>query len=290
MKIRKAIVTAAGFGTRMFPITKSVQKEMMPILERPIIDYIVNDCVAAGIEEIIFIVSQHDHSVEHYYSEQTYILDYLKKLNKSEKYAPIANLHTKCKFTFEVQGDDLPYGTAVPVMLAEPHVKDEEAFLILMGDDFFYHEDGGSEIKAMLETFEKSGAEGLITAIKVAPELVCKYGIATYKEENGNKYLLDQVEKPEPGEVDSDLATISKYIFTPAIFKYFEGQQLDTKSGELYFTYTYRAMAKEHNVVLHEAQGKYLDCGYLLGWLQANLIMAKSRPELWAELKNLLKD
>lgn len=288
MKIKKAIIPAAGYGTRFLPITKTVQKEMLPILQKPVIDYVVDDCLAAGIEEIIFVVKDQDEQIRHYYSEDEYVKRYLEKMNKFEKYAPIANLHTKAKFTFVVQKESDPYGTAVPVMLAKDEVINEEAFLVLMGDDFFYHADGSSEVADMIKLFKDSNAQGLVTTINVSRDVISKYGIADYREENGFRYLTKQVEKPEPDEITSTLATISKYIYTPKIYKYFEGQQPDPKTGEMYLTTTYTALAQDEKVVLHTPKGEYLDSGYLSGWLKANLTLAKKDAALWQELKDFV--
>ena len=130
MKIKKAIITAAGFGTRFFPVSKSIQKEMLPLLNKPIIDYVVDDCLRAGIEEIIFVVNDTNDQIRHYYSEDKKIYNHLKFLNKLKKYEKSEGLHTKAKFSYIIQQAEGIYGTAVPVMLSYDHVKDEEAFLV----------------------------------------------------------------------------------------------------------------------------------------------------------------
>lgn len=285
MKITKAIILAAGYGTRFLPITKTVQKEMLPLLQRPFIDYVVDDCIKAGVTDIIFVVKENDVQIRHYYAEDQYLKRYLDKMHKPEKYLPVADLHTKAKFTFVEQHESDPYGTAVPVLLAKEHLINEEAFLVIGGDDYFYNEDGSSEMAKMIELFNASGAEGLVTCIDVPRELISKYGIATYREENGFKYLTKQVEKPEPNQVNSTLATISKYIFTPKIYTALEGQELDAKSGELYLTTAYDKLAQNEKVVLYNPSGEYLDAGYLAGWLKANLSLAHANSELWEQIK-----
>jgi UTP--glucose-1-phosphate uridylyltransferase len=183
MKIKKAIITAAGFGTRFLPITKTIQKEMLPVLNKPMIDYLVDDCVNAGIEEIIFVVKENDTQIQHYYAEDLSLKGYLERMKKPEKYSSVEGLHTKAKFSFVYEKENDPYGTTMPVWLSREYVQNEEAFLILGGDDYIYNKDGSNEVKKKMETFEKSGAEGLMNCINVPKEIVHKYGIAEYKEE-----------------------------------------------------------------------------------------------------------
>lgn len=290
MKIKKAIISAAGFGTRFLPITKTIQKEMLPILSKPIIDYLVDECINAGIEEIIFVVNENDNQIQDYYSEDLYFKRYLERMNKADRYELIENIHLKAKFTFVFQKEEDPYGTAVPVYLAKDFVENEEAFLVVMGDDFFYNADGSNEIVKMIRVFEESESKGLVSCITVPKELVGKYGIAEFREENGYKYLTNQIEKPQPDTVSSNFVTISKYIFTPEIYKYINIEETDPKSGELFLTTAYTKFAKENKMVIYEPTGEYLDSGYVIGWLKANIIVAKNNPVIWKELMPFLED
>ncbi len=289
MSIRKAIIATAGFGTRFLPISKTIQKEMLPILDRPLVDYIVSDCVKAGIEEIIFVVNEHNDQVIHFYRENRRLQEYLKRMNKSQLYSQVAHLHTEAKFTFVRQLDNDLYGTATPLKLAESHVKDEPAFLVLMGDDFIYNGENNSAIADMIMTHEKSGAAGLITCVTKPDEILHKYGIAELKEQNGYQFLTNLVEKPAPGTAPSNLANISKYIMTPEVFKILADQKPNPSSGELYITDTILELAHRQSVVVHTPQGEYLDGGYLAGWLKANLMVLNSRPELKAEIAEFVK-
>lgn len=289
MKIRKAIITCAGFGTRFLPISKTIQKEMLPVIDRPLIDYVVDDCVKAGIEEIIFVINKHNYQVLHYYRENQRLYQYLEKMGKLDRYEKLKDLHSKAKFHFVKQSDEDQYGTAMPVLLAKDYIKDEEAFLVLMGDDFIYNSNGNSEAQRMIETFENSGAKGLVTCIEKPEELLHKYGIAELKEENGYAYLNNLVEKPEPGTAPSNLANISKYIMTPEILDIIENQEPNPKSGELYITDSITQMAELGKVVVHKPEGEYLDGGYPLGWLLTNLTVAKNDPEMWSAIKEFVQ-
>lgn len=288
MIIKKAVITAAGYGTRFFPLTKTIQKEMIPILNKPLIDYVVDDCIEAGIEEIIFIVKDSDRQLRHYYSESMEVKEYLERMNKMDKYDSLSLLHTKAKFTFVNQTANEPYGTATPLKLARQHVEDEEAFVMLMGDDFIYNKDGSSETKKMIDYFVQSNGSALASFVKRPKELLVKYGVAEIRNENNYNYLTNIIEKPEPGEEPSDLCNISKYIFTPKIFDDLENQELNPIHKELLITDTLTNLAKKSPVTVYSTTGEYLDGGFVEGWLKANLLVASKDPQLLSSLKEYI--
>ncbi|MBP7740914.1 NTP transferase domain-containing protein [Candidatus Woesebacteria bacterium] len=289
--IKKALITCAGFGTRFLPITKTIQKEMLPILNKPIIDYVVDDCIEAGIEEIIFVVKESESKlVESYYTEYRSLKQHLEKMGKLEMYKDVLSRHEKTKFTFVTQTIADKYGTAIPVQLAKEHLKDEEAFLVFMGDDFIFNPDGKNETKQMIEMFSRSQANALVTCIKKPDEELYKYGIAQIKQENGFNYLKNLVEKPAVGTAPSNLANISQYIFTPEIFDIIEKQGPNEQSGEYYITDSATILAKDKKVCIYTPSGRYLDGGNILGWLKANIIVAKDNPEIKDDLQNFIKE
>jgi len=288
MKIRKAVITAAGYGTRFFPLTKTIQKEMIPILNRPLIDYVVNDCISAGIEEIIFIVKETDQQLRHFYSESLDVKEYLERMGKMDKYVDLSKLHTKAKFTFVNQTASDPYGTATPLRLAKPYVQDDEAFVMLMGDDFIYNRDESSETAKMIEYFNRSNSSALASFIKRPKELLVKYGVAEVKSENNFEYLVNIVEKPEPGKEPSDLCNISKYIFTPKIFESLDRQVINPVHNEWLITDTISLLAQSDSVVVFPTAGEYLDGGFVEGWLKANLLVASQDKELLQSLKEYI--
>lgn len=291
MKIRKAIITSAGFGTRFLPITKTIQKEMLPILNRPLVDYVVDDCLLGGIEEIIFVISEHNSQLVHFYRDNQRLKLYLEKMGKSDQYQQVAQLHTKATFHFVRQSDAEMYGTATPVKLAEKFVKDEDAFLVFMGDDFIFNPDGSSETARMIELFTNSQATGLATCITKPDAELHSYGIAKTSTIAGVEYLTDLIEKPAPGTAPSNLANLSKYIFSPAIFSLLASQKASLQSGELYITDTIADLARQtEKVVIHQPHGIYLDGGNPLNWLKANLTTALHHPRYATEARAMIKE
>lgn len=288
--IRTAVIATAGFGTRFLPVSKTIQKEMLPILDRPLVDYIVSDCVAAGIQKIVFVVNEHNDQIPHFYRENPRLHDYLQRMGKAAMYDQVRHLHDQVEFVFVHQSDADTYGTGTPIKLAEPHVKDESAFLVLMGDDFIFNPDGSSAIAEMIKTFQDSQAEGLITGVEKPDNMLHKYGILELTSQGTYSYLKNFVEKPAPGTAPSNLANISKYILNPSIFEILAHQGTDSRSGELYITDTVLTLAQQQQVVVHIPRGEYLDGGYLAGWLKANLVLLQSRPELKAEIAEFIHE
>lgn len=290
MAITTALITASGFGSRFFPVSKSVQKEMLPVLNRPVLDYLVDDCLMAGITNIIITVREGQPLVPYYYTEQPAVKQFFEERGWGEKYAALEDLHSKASFTFVTQRHEDGYGTAVPVQLAKQYLEGEEAFLYLTGDDFTYSGQGSSAAAQLMQVWEETKAEAVLSCREVDAELTHKYGIVEAREEHGHRFLTTFVEKPAQGTTTSRLANISKWVFTPSVFPLLENQRVDEKSGELYITDTAITLAKDHPVAIHVPQGDYLDCGNVAGWLKANLRVASEDTALWAEISQYVAE
>lgn len=288
MTITKAVITAAGYGTRSFPLTKTIQKEMIPVLNRPLIDYSVDDLIQAGVEEIIFVVKEGDTQLSHFYSESNEVKAYLQRMGKMDKYPELEKLHTKAKFTFVEQKPSDPYGTATPLTLVKDYVKDEEAFFMYMGDNFIYNTDGSSEAEKMMDLFSKSQAKSLAGFISKPRNVLYKYGVAEIYEENGFDFLKGIIEKPKSGEEPSDLVNLSRYIFTPEVFEILNNQKLNSEHSELFITDTLTTQAETDKVVVYRSEAVYLDGGVLEEWLKANLLLASKDPQLLSSLKEYI--
>jgi UTP--glucose-1-phosphate uridylyltransferase len=289
MAIRKALIAAAGFGTRFLPVTKTLQKEMLPVLKRPAIDYIVSDCVAAGVEEIVFVISEHNQQIRHFYESNQRLQSYLHDRGKIGVYdRGLRHLHEQARFRFIVQPDSEQYGTGSPVKLAEPELSGEEAFLVFMGDNFVYNPHGDSEVKQMIDEYEGSGATALVSCTEVPEHDLHLYGVARYEERDGRKFLQEMVEKPARGTAPSRLANISRYIFTPIVFDVLRHQQINQQQQELYLTDTLSLIANEHDVLVHAMDGEYMDCGTPENWLLTNVRLAADDPEMRQRIRGIV--
>ena len=290
MKITKAIIASAGFGTRFLPITKTIQKEMLPVLNKPMIDYVIDDCIKAGIQEFYIIINQHNYQILHYFRENSRLQKYLKKRSKAHLYKQVENLHKKATFHFIRQSDKGQYGTAVPILLARDYLKDEEAFVVLMGDIYFHNDSNKSEVKQMIDSFSSDNALGLISASPMDKKELFRYGVIETKKENGKLYLKHLVEKPSKEKAPSNLINTSKYIFTNKIFDVIKKQKLDPKHNELLITDSVLDLLKYGKVIVNSMKGTFLDTGSVTNWLKANLLAAKKDPQLYKELQKFIKE
>lgn len=289
-RIKKAVISCAGFGTRFLPLSKTIQKEMLPIINRPVIDYIVEDCKKAGINEFVIVINEHNYQPLHYYRENLRLAEYLKQMNKFHLYKQVEDLHQGASFTFIKQTDSDPYGTSIPVLLAKKEISNEEAFLYLTGDDFiFFADKSRSFIAELMSEYYDSQAEAALCSIQVAAETTSQYGIISMKYDGKNHLLEALVEKPDLGKAPSNLANISKYILTPSILPILETQKVNVKSGEYFITDAIEKFAQTNKVLVHQTKGKYLNAGDPTNWLKANLIVAGSDPELKKQLALFLK-
>ncbi|HSE61049.1 MAG TPA: sugar phosphate nucleotidyltransferase [Candidatus Saccharimonadales bacterium] len=272
MKITKAIIPVAGYGTRRLPITKALEKCMLPVCNRPIIDYVVEECVLAGITDLFFVVSDDFEQLRDYYSRNTQLEEYLTKRGKMEALEDILKISEQANFHYIVQDQSGAYGTAVPVWIARDAVEQEEHFVVLMGDDFMFYPNGGNDLKRMMHAIEEHDTAGAILGVQMDEQKISLYGSIVTKEESGVELFNGMVEKPEPGRAPSLMANVSNYIFDKKIFPYLD-KVLETpnESGEHYLTDAVNDYTNAgNNMAVVRSTGTYLDGGNLAGWIEAN--------------------
>jgi UTP--glucose-1-phosphate uridylyltransferase len=274
MKISKAVIPIAGWGTRRLPITKAIEKSMLPIGNRPIVDYVVQDCIAAGITDIYFVISEWMTQVQAYYSDNGTLDTYLIG-NDKEEMLPLVRPPRGVQFHYLVQDTNGKYGTAIPVGLVVPQLEKGESIVVLMGDDFIFNPDGTSEVRRLLESTPENG--NAMLAANVPREMVSHYGVV---ETNEKSEFVRIVEKPRPEQAPSTLINISKYVLNydllTAIARYSEIQL----SGEYYITEPINQyIATGGSMMVVPAQGEYLDGGSEAGWLHANNVVFKAQQQ-----------
>lgn len=269
MNVTKAIIPVAGWGTRMLPITKSIEKCMLPVGARPVIDYVVQDVIAAGIKDIYFVVGEQSDQLESYYRSNIQLNDYLRKKGKSEllkKVSPLAevNIH------FITQPSSGAYGTAVPVGLAAEYINEGESALVLMGDDFVFNPNGANQIRRLIDEASAEGAA--MFGVAVPRESVSRYGVLRL-DERGNYQAI--VEKPSVEEAPSNLINVSKYLLPKALIGEAAKIAPNPARGECEITdVVNNFVAKGGKIAVIQPDGEYLDCGNPAGWLAANNFVA----------------
>ena len=266
MNVTKAIIPVAGWGSRWLPLTKAIEKCMLPIGNRPLIDYIVEDCLKAGIDEFIFVVSEQSVQLEAYYRSNIHLNDYLRR-NGREALLPLV-APIRAKMHFVTQPSYGKYGTAVPVALAADFIDAGESVVVLMGDDFIYNKDGSSEV-ARLIAATPEGQCGLM-AKRVGADEISKYGVIRM-DEQGNYQEI--VEKPALEDAPSDMASIGKYVMTKEVIEMCADVEKSPR-GEYELPDAINVLVAKGGVVkVVPAVGQHLDGGTPESWLHANNVV-----------------
>jgi UTP--glucose-1-phosphate uridylyltransferase len=282
--VRKAVIPAAGLGTRFLPVTKSLPKEMLPIVDKPAIQYVVEEAARAGIEDILMITSRGKASLADYFDRAPELEQHLEAANKHEELKAVQEIADLAQVHYVRQQEPLGLGHAVGV--AREHVGDEP-FAVLLGDDIMHERSG--VLKGMLAAFERHG--GSVVALKtVEPAEISAYGSARVEPvEPGLVRMLEVVEKPRPEDAPSDLALMGRYVFTPEIFDAI-GRLEPGRGGELQLTDAIGLLMAEQAVYGYVFSWGRYDAGNRLDYLRANLELALERPDLGPGLRRLLGD
>lgn len=268
----KAVIPVAGYGTRRLPITKAIEKCMLPILNRPIVDYVVEDCAKAGITDVLFIISDQGDQLKKYYSPNSELEDYLASKGKLNELAELKEVGYGMNFHYKVQARD-KYGTAIPVLEAKDFIGDDEAFVVMMGDDFIYHESGGSTVDDCITAWQQSEATHALISANIEREQVSSYGVIKLDDSNLFEGIVDT---PSIEEAPSTQINVSKYIFSSSIFSYLAGYVNMPRVGEYLVTDVINnARVNNENILVVPAKGTYLDGGSTAGWLHANQFLAQ---------------
>jgi len=287
-KIRKAIIPAAGLGTRMLPATKAIPKEMLPVIDKPVIQYVVEECVRSGIEEIIIVKTPDKNAIVNHFSKNESLEKHLENSNKLELLETVKKISNLAKFHFVDQVG--PYGNGTPVLCAEKYIGDDP-FAVIWGDEFIYATP--PRLAQAMEIFEKYDAGAVISGIKIPNKKdLSKYGIAKVEsvENSNNVYkLLEIVEKPNPDEAPSNLATHGAYLFKPNFYKYLKSTEVG-KSNELWLVDAINALMKDEPIYTFETKNaEYYDTGNKFSYLRTNIEFALRYPEIKDQLIEYLK-
>ena len=267
-QITKAIIPVAGWGTRRLPITKSIEKCMLPIGNRPIVDYVVQDCIAAGITELYFVVGEQSDQVRRYYGRNEPLEAYLERNNKLDQLG--ATLPDGVTVHFVTQPELGAYGTAVPVALAAAQLDSDESIVVVMGDDFIYNQDGSSEIARLIEATPEG--QNSMLGVEVPHEEVSKYGVI---EKTVDNEFIRIVEKPAIEDAPSNLINVSKYVLNAKTLRLIREFVIEPHEGEYYITDPInQAIQAGETMKVVPARGQFLDGGTLEGWLHANQVVA----------------
>lgn len=288
-KIRKAVIPAAGFGTRFLPATKAMPKEMLPIVDKPTIQYIAEEILESGIDQILIISGHAKRAIEDHFDSSPELESHLYEHGKMSVLKEIRKI-SSIKIHYVRQQYMRGLGDAI---LCAKDFVDGEPFGVILGDDVVYHPEKPA-LKQLMEQYEQTGGT-VIGCQCVAPERVSAYGIIAGKEINDKGLLKvdDMIEKPSISEAPSRVASLGRYVITPEVFEVLE-QTAPGKGGEIQLTDALRVMAHAGNVYAYCFEGKRYDTGDKLGFLKATVEYALRRDDFGDDfhtyLKNLTKD
>ncbi|MFA4995907.1 MAG: UTP--glucose-1-phosphate uridylyltransferase [Patescibacteria group bacterium] len=286
-KIRKAVVPVAGYGTRFLPASKAMPKEMLPIVDKPVIQYVVEELAEAGIEQVIFVTSWHKRAIEDHFDRHLELEAKLEKSGKIEQLEKIKRLSELAEFVYVRQKEAKGNGDAI--LTAEKIVGDEP-FVVLWGDDFISAEP--SRTKQLIEAYNKYGTMILGGIRTDKPEDTKRYAYAKGEElENGVIKVSDLIEKPGPENLPSNLAIVSGFVFPPEIFKALKEVKV-ADNAELVYVDGVNQLRKEgQNCMAVEIKnGKYYDCGNITEYLKTNVEMALKRDDINEEFGKFIKE
>src|SRR6476619_3194761 len=273
-RVRKAVFPAAGLGTRFLPATKAQPKEMLPLVDKPIIQYGVEEAVASGVDNIILVTGRGKNAIEDHFDVSVELETFLEARGKTEQLAEIRKISNLINFAYVRQGEPLGLGHAV---LVTKSLVGDEPFAVILGDDVI--DARPPALRQMIDVFEEVG--GPVLAIEEVPhETVSSYGVIDAEEIRPGVYRIrDMVEKPPRDEAPSNLAIIGRYVLTPDIFPALEETATD-RTGEIQLTTGLRRLLKNRPIYGCRIHGVRHDTGNKFGFLKAVVYFALRRPDL----------
>lgn len=286
-KVTKAVITAAGYGTRFLPATKNIPKELLPIINKPTISYVVDQCIEAGIEDIIIVTRFGNHAVEDYFDSEPALEKYLLDKGKKELAEEIKEIYKGANFIFVRQNPEIPYGNAAPIYTVKELIGKNEPFIVSWGDDIILGK--GVGVVELVKMYEKQSADVILNCQISTPEEISRIG-AEVQLKKGSNIVSKIVEKPPASKVKSNLLSFSPYLFTGKIFDYLNPKK-DTKVGEFYIQKGISGIMKDGGVVrANVTKGKWLTNGNPFDYLKATIEIAFSRDDLNGDFLKYLKD
>lgn len=280
--IKKAVITAAGWGTRFLPATKSQPKEMLPLLNKPIIQYSVEEAIGCGVELVVIVTALGKRSMEDYFDHAFELEHFLEQHGKAKLAAEVKRLSNMVDICYVRQKEQLGLGHAV---LTAKKVVGNEPFILFLPDDIFV--DGAATLKQMIEIYARY--EASVLSVKEVPEEdVDRYGVISPRKIGPRLYqAMELVEKPERKEAPSRLAIMGRYVLSPDIFPALEATR-PGRGQEIQLTDGLQRLAHERAVYAYEFEGERYDAGTVQGWLETTIALALKDPELGPSLRKYL--
>lgn len=280
----KVVIPAAGLGTRLLPATKAQPKEMLPVVDKPAIQYVVEEAVASGIKDILIITGRGKRAIEDHFDKSVELENILEKTGKSKELREIRQISDMADIFYIRQKEQLGLGHAV--LCAKEHINDEP-FAVMLGDDLIIGEKPG--IKQLLDVFQRFKSS-VIAVERVPEDKVHRYGVIKEKKVEDKLYEIeDIIEKPSREEAPSNIATMGRYVFTPRIFECLEKTGPGV-GGEIQLTDAIKLLLGSEKVYAYEFSGRRYDIGSKEDWIRATVELALQRGDLKEDITEFLKE
>lgn len=284
-KVTKAIIPVAGYGTRFLPATKVQPKEMLPLVDKPIVHYLVEEAVEAGIEEILFVINSNKHVIGDYFARDLDLENFLQERGKADLMEAIQPIYKLARFLYVHQDEPLGSGDAV---LRGRSFVGSEPFAVYYADDVMTYPAGKSTLGQLIDAYDKHGMP-VMGLVNVERRLTYKYGIINGKSISDRLWQVEHVvEKPDPEDAPSTLASVGRFVLTPDVFEHIE--QSPKLKGEVYLTSALAELANQGKMYGYEMEGTWHDCGHKLGYWKANFELGLQNPEIAEEAKQYLEE
>lgn len=291
MKVKTAVITAAGYGTRFLPVVKSVPKEMLVIIDKPIIHYLVDECIEAGMEKIIIVYRKGNELLKDYFQNPASTMrDFLEKTGKLERFKEVDNLLQYRGIEFVEQLPELPYGNGSPILSSKPMLDEGEPFAMLFGDDVVITGQKPGAVRQLVEYFENNSCDGVLATQRMPQSELKRYGVIKPKQElsptDGKFDYL--IEKPQPGQEPSDMASYGRQILSYKVFDYLvhDATGLD---NELWLQDANAKMAEHGDLRYKVIDGHWYTTGDPVRLFEAQVLYFLNHLEYQDKAREMLK-
>lgn len=289
-RVTKAVIAAAGYGTRFLPATKNQPKEMLPIIDKPIIQYLVEEAVASGIKDIIIVTRFGQAAIENHFDSNMELEIQLSKDGKKEALDKVRKPYRMANFIYVRQGRHLPYGNATPLLCVRNLIDQNEAFAYMFGDDLVLAKEPCT--RQLISVFEKHDPAAILAVQETPIEEISRYATVRYKEGTKINQIDEILEKMPPDKAPSNMAQFGRFIFTPKVidlaYKHYR-EGIYGKDNELWVADLLNVLAKTERVIAQPIDGEWMTTGDPLRYMRAQVEFALKRKDIGKEFKRFLK-
>ncbi len=289
--VKKAVIAAAGYGTRFLPATKNQPKEMLPIIDKPIIQYLVEEAVSSGIKDIIIVTRYGQTTLENHFDSNLELEVQLEKTKKHKALQQVRKAYRMANFVYVRQGKHLPYGNATPLLCVQNLITENEPFAYLFGDDLVLSKTPC--LKQLMMVYEKHHPAAILAVQKTPREEISRYATVRYKKGTQINQITEILEKLPPEEAPSDMAQFGRFIFTPKMIEIAQKNTQEKKFGkdnELWVADILNELTKTETVIAQPIKGEWMTTGDPLRYMKTQVTYALKRKDIGREFKNFLKD